>query len=404
MTLIWILILTVFGCGSTPAPDHEPHGEDAHDEHGHEEDGHEEDGHDEHGSEVVELTPEAMSAGRIVVSECASGSLTKTLSLPARVALDPRKEAIVSAWIAGQVDTIAVQSGDTVTRGQQLARVQSPELGLAVAAFRTAMARDDAADARLERLHRLEADGVSSRAQVLEAEADHAAAEGDLEAAEERLRILGVPLEVGEPHKGEHFASRVPVRSPIAGTVLTVGASIGVRVNPGQALFHVGDLDEVWLLLDVYERDLAAVREGQTVRFSVEAWPEQTFEGSVAQVGDWIEPEARTVEVRVVVANPEHQLKPNMFATAELSLDREAPETGVILPVNAVQQVEGDDVVFVEQEAGHFAARPVVVAERTSAQVRLGSGLTAGERVVIEGAFALRSELEKGKLGEGHAH
>jgi cobalt-zinc-cadmium efflux system membrane fusion protein len=383
--MTWFSLLALMGCGSV-ADHHEP------------------DVHGAHEAGVVELTPEAVAAARIVVAPAREGALTDGLSLPARIALDPRKEAVVSAWIAGQVDTIAVRPGEEVTRGQTLARVQSPDLGEAVAAFRTAKARDDAADARLERLRRLEADGVSSRAQVLEAEADHAEAEGALEAAEERLRILDVPLDVGDPHKGEHFPSRVPVRSPIAGTVLTADVSVGERVDPGQSLFHVGDLDEIWLMLDVYERDLASVREGQTVRFSVEAYPEQVFEGPVAQVGDWIEPDARTVEVRVVVPNPDHKLKPNMFATAELSVDREKPEVGVILPADAVQRHDGAEVVFVEEEPGHFTRRPVVVAERTSAKVRLGSGLSAGERVVTEGAFALRSELEKGELGDGHAH
>ena len=363
---------------------------------------------DDHGHDrvpgTIELTPEAVASARIAVSVATEGTLANGMSLPARIALDPRKEAMVSAWIAGQVDTISVRPGDQVERGQELARVQSPELGEAVAAFRTAKARDDAADARLERLRRLEADGVSSKAQVLESEADHAEAEGDLEAAEERLRILGVPMNIGSPHSGEHFPSRVPVRSPIAGTVLTADASVGERVDPGQALFHVGDLDEVWLVLDVYERDLAAVRAGQGVTFTVEAWPELTFAGDVAQVGDWIEPDARTVEVRVVVPNPEHKLKPNMFATAELTAVDKAPQTGLILPLDAVQRIDGTDTVFVETEPQHFTARPVAVAERTATQVRLSSGLEVGERVVTEGAFALKSELEKSELGAGHAH
>ncbi|MCA9492387.1 MAG: efflux RND transporter periplasmic adaptor subunit, partial [Myxococcales bacterium] len=135
----------------------------------------------------------------------------------------------------------------------------------------------------------------------------------------------------------------------------------------------------------------------------IEAWPDERFEGPVAQVGDWIEPDARTVEVRVVVDNPDHKLKPNMFATAELAVQREA-ERGIVLPADAIQRIDGADVVFVEREVGHFAARPVAVAERSSERVRLSSGLTPAERVVTEGAFALKSELEKGELGEGHAH
>ena len=126
--------------------------------------------------------------------------------------------------------------------------------------------------------------------------------------------------------------------------------------------------------------------------------------GEVAQVGDWIEPDARTVEVRVVVANPDHRLKPNMFATADLSVQTRSAAQGVVLPADAVQRVDGVDAVFIEQGPGRFVLRPVSVDARSSDRVQLASGVTLGERVVTQGAFALKSELEKGELGEGHAH
>lgn len=384
------LLWTLLACAPTP---------DAHDGH---------DGHDDH-DEVVEegvvtLAPEAVAAAGLVVAPATTGRLGGTLDLPARVVLPPRQQALVSPWIAGQVDAIAVHPGDDVRKGQVLAQVQSPELGEAVAAFHTARARDQAADARLERLARLEADGVASRAQVLEAEADHAEAEGALEAAEERLRILDVPMDVGDVHAGEHFPSRVPVRSPIAGTVLEASATVGERVAPGQALFRVGDLDEVWLLLDVYARDLATVREGQTVAFSVEAWPGERFEGTVARVGDWVEPEARTVEVRVVLPNADHRLKPNLFATAHLDLGQAEGPQGIVLPAEAVRSHDGATVVFVEDRPHRFVRREVAVAEEGPGGVRLADGVADGERVVVEGAFVLASELDKAELGHGHAH
>ncbi len=391
----FVLILLLVGCGGRPEPVHEEHGDEHGDEPGEAPGG-------EH-AEVV-LTPDAVAAARIVVATAAEGSLSPELTLPARVALDPRKEAIVSAWMAGQVDAITVRTGDTVRAGQTLGTVQSPELGEAIAAYRSASARDDAADARLERLKRLEADGVSSRSQVLESEADHAEAEGALEAAEERLRILGVDPSKGDPHAGEHYVSHVPVRSPIAGKVLAAAASVGRRVEPGDTLFHVGDLAQVWLMLDVYERDLSHVTMGQTVRFTVDAWPGETFEGRVDQVGDLVEPASRTIEVRVVVDNPEARLKPNMFAAATLSVAVAGAARGVVLPADAVQAIDGADVVFVEEEVGRYEARTVRLAERSSAQALIASGLEPGDRVVIEGAFALKSELEKGELGEGHAH
>ncbi|MED5374451.1 MAG: efflux RND transporter periplasmic adaptor subunit [Myxococcota bacterium] len=387
-----LFLLLACALGGDDHGDHDGHGEHA-DEHG-----------DDHGDErVFELSDEAVAAARLVIAEASVSTLAGELSLPGRIALDPRREAQVSAWIPGQVDAILVRPGDSVTRGQRLGTVQSPELGEAIAAFRAAKAADDAADARLERLRRLEEDGVASISQVLDAEAEHAEAIGALEAAEERLSILGVDPTIGDPHAGEHFPSRIPVRSPLAGKVLFTDVRVGQRVEPGQALFHIGDLDQVWLLLDVYERQLAAVAEGQSVRFTVDAWPDRAFEGTVDQVGDWVEPDARTVEVRVVVDNADHALKPNMFAQAVVELSGQGDE-GVVLPVEAVVTLDGEAVVFVEEEPGRYEAREVHVARNTATHALVVDGIEAGERVVTEGAFTLKSELEKGELGEGHAH
>ncbi len=380
------------GCPSGEDPGDAP--DDAHDR---EASGHV--GHDE-----VSLSPDAVAAARIVVEPAVRAHLSTEINLPARVALDPRKEAIVSAWIGGQVDGILVRAGDVVTRGQVLATVQSPELAEAVAAYVGAQARHEAADARLERLKRLEEEGVASRAQVLEAEAEHSEADGVLEAAEERLRIMGVDPAEGDPHSGQHYPSHVPVRAPIAGKVLNAQASVGRQVQPGDTLFHIGDLDEVWLMLDVYERDLPSVAVGQSVRFEVEAWPGEVFEGRVDQVGDWVEPGARTVEVRVVVPNEGHRLKPNMYAKAMLSTAGVASQQGIVLPVEATQQLEGNTVVFVQEVSGRFEARPITVVDRNSSQILVSEGVEAGEPVVVDGAFALTSELQKSELGEGHAH
>lgn len=383
--LLFVLFAGCFG-GNEPAE----HAEDEHAEGGH--------------ADVVTLAPEAVKAARIEVAPATAGRLAATLERPGRVALDPTEEAVVSAWIAGQVDTIAVRPGERVKRGQILATVQSPEIGEAIGAFRSADARHEAAEARLERLRQLESEGVSSRAEVLEAEAVHAESEGTLEAAEERLRVMGVDPEKGDPHEGEHYASHVPVRSPIAGEVLTADVRVGQPVEPGTRLFHVGNLDQVWLLVDVYEQDLSRVQEGQVVRFRTEAWPDQVFEGTVQQVGSFIDPTSRTAQVRVVVDNPDHRLKPNLFASAILQGEAESGPEGVVLPAEALQELEGDTVVFVQEGPGRFVPRAVTVGQRSDQRVLVTSGVAPGDPVVVEGAFALKSELEKGELGEGHGH
>ena len=250
----------------------------------------------------------------------------------------------------------------------------------------------------------LEEGGVSSKAQVLDAQATVAETLGTLEAAEERLRVLGVDPFQGDPSQGEHYPAHVPVVSPIKGEVLQVLVSVGQQVDPGTPLFRVGDLDKVWLIADIYAADLSKVKAGQEAAFTVDAWPGERFVGEVDQVGSWVEPSARTVELRVIVANPDHRLKPGLFAHATIaSSDQQGPE-GILLPASAVTEIEGKSSVFVQEAPGVFEVRPVVVGEQMGGEVRLSSGLEAGQPVVTEGVFALKSELEKGELGEGHAH
>jgi cobalt-zinc-cadmium efflux system membrane fusion protein len=163
-------------------------------------------------------------------------------------------------------------------------------------------------------------------------------------------------------------------------------------------LFHVGNLDEVWLLADVYERDLSAVKAGSAMSFTVDAYGPEVFTGRVDQVGDWLNPDSRTAEVRVVVPNADHRLKPNMFAKARLSLADGPVSEGLALPAEAVQTVDGKPSAFVEVEPGKYAVRPVKTEPLADGRVQVLTGLVAGERVVIDGAFTLKSELAKSEL------
>jgi cobalt-zinc-cadmium efflux system membrane fusion protein len=376
-------------------------GEPAHEEHeeaGHEE--HEEAGH----AESVTLSAEGLVVAALRIAPASTRAASGAFTTSARVTLDPRREAQVSALAAGQVDRILVRAGDRVTSGQTLATVVSAELGEAVAAFHTAGARNEVAAARAERLRGLEGQGVSSRAEVAQAEAELKVAASELEAAEERLRVMGVRPDAG---RDGHFPSRFPLRAPIAGEVLAADARVGQAVEPGAGLFHIGDLDEVWLLVDVYERDLANVAKGQPVRFAVDAWPDEVFTGTVDWVGGVVQPASRTIELRVVVPNVDHRLKPGMFARADLGLavsDEAGAPALVVVPAEAVQDVEGRTVVFVQTAPDTFTTRTVRVASRHGSDVHLAEGLASGEPVVVEGAFTLKSELAKSELGEGHAH
>jgi cobalt-zinc-cadmium efflux system membrane fusion protein len=174
-------------------------------------------------------------------------------------------------------------------------------------------------------------------------------------------------------------------------------------VAPTDRLFTVADLSNLWIELDIYERDLAKVREGQEVEVTTAAYPEIVFEGSIVYLADVLDPERRTVHARVEVGDPDGLLRPGMFATAGISVPGGTPVLAV--PREAVQSVEGTDVVWVPgEESGEFHGRPVVTGqELLGGRIEILSGLVAGDTVVVRGAFTLKSEHEEGEFG-GHAH
>jgi cobalt-zinc-cadmium efflux system membrane fusion protein len=249
-------------------------------------------------ADVITLSEPALANAHLLVEALAPTPLAGTGIAPARIALDPRREAHVSAVTGGQLERILVRPGDPVTAGQSLATVLSPDLGEAIGAHLSAGARLEVATAKRDRV-----------SQLVDAEAEHTVAAAEHEAAEERLRVFGVEPASVVPAKGQHFSSRFSVKSPVEGAVLIIDASVGKSVEPGDALFHVGNLDEVWLLADVYERDLAAVKPGSAMSFTVDAYGAELFTGTIDQVGDWLDPDSRKAEIRVVVPNADHRLR-----------------------------------------------------------------------------------------------
>lgn len=385
--MILAIALMLFGCTTAPQEEHKEEGGE----------------HGEHGDEVV-LGATALANARLRIVELVPIKLDAETTVPARIALDPRREARVSAVTAGTLERILVRPGDHVTEGGALATVQSPDLGTAIGDHLSASARLDMARARRDRIETLRSGGFSSLAEVAQAEADYTVAAAEAEAAEERLRVFGVAPEKVRPKEGEHFSSRFSVKSPIEGELLAIEASLGGSVSSGDPLFHVGNLDEVWLILDVYERSLAAVHVGAAVSFTADAYGDEVFTGTVDQIGGWLDPDSRTAEVRVIVPNPGHRLKPNMFAKARLALGTAAGGDGLVVPADAVQDVEGRMSVFVEEEPGRFEVAAVRTEPLADGRLRIVSGVEAGAKVVVEGAFTLKSELAKSELGEGHAH
>lgn len=366
---------------------------------------HDDQGHDEHGEDgVVELAPAAIDRIGLTTEPVARRSFAGIRTTTGTLGFDEERIAHVAPRVSGRLVRVPASLGATVSAGEVLAVVDSTELGEAKAAFLRARARHEVARRRFERERSLREDRISSEQEVLEAEAAAREAAADLAVTRETLRLLGLTEKMIEGLSwNDPESSLLAVRAPFPGKVVTREATIGELVSPEDTLFTIADLSEVWLWIDLYERDLAHVVVGDRVEVRLDAWPDETFTGRLAYVADEIDPASRTARARVDLSNPSRRLKPGMFARVTLAT---AEESAPILAIarTAVQRDGGESIVFVRTGAGRFERREPVLGRTTDDHVEILGGLAVGEEVVTEGAFLLRSQASADELGGGHHH
>ena len=353
---------------------------------------------------TIALSEAAAKEAGLVVATVTTITRRNQLEAPGVLALDERRTARIGSPVEGKVIEVFVQIGDRVASGKELAHMISPIVHEAWAAYRTAVAERRKAQSELtlavqadERAGRLLADKAISEQEMQRARANRVSAEESLNIiqteirrAEEELEHLGVTN--AEDPSGES-GEQIPVRAPLGGTVLEKLITEGGAVTPGTPLFVVSDLSTLWALAEIDETSLPHVKPGAPVEVKVAAYPTEAFAGAITWVADTVNPKTRRITVRCTVPNGSGRLKPDMYAT--VMLGEGEPRPMVVVPSQAVQDIGGKPVVFVETASGRFARRDVTVGADVGGQIEITSGLRAGERAVTAGAFLLKSELLK---------
>jgi cobalt-zinc-cadmium efflux system membrane fusion protein len=305
--------------------------------------------------------------------------------------------AEVGTPIACRVVSVLAAPGQAVRKGQELAVLQSVDVGKARAESITAQARLDLARKTLERKRRLGAENIVPAREIQEAEANVATADAEVRAARAGLRALGASDESSD-------SSELVLRSPIDGTVIERVAIQGQMAEPAQPLFRIGDMSRLWLVVHAFERDAVRLTAGSMARVSFAALPGRAFNGNVTLIGKQVDASSRTIPVRIEVTNSEQLLRPGMSATAWVPVGKSS-EKVIAVPVAALQRIENEWVVFLPTGQNTFEIRPVGRGRDLGTEIEIVSGLKAGERVVVEGAFLLKAEAEKARSeGSGHEH
>ena len=343
-------------------------------------------------SDIVEFDSAQMAAAGVAFATV-QPLPADTIYLTGTVTFDAARVSHVASRIQGRIRRVYADIGTHVTRGDTLAVLDSPELGAAQARWAQARVSRDVARRNFDRAERLYRDGIVSERRRLETEAALREQDAALTAALQTLSALGATPD-------SSGSGLFVIRAPLDGEVVEKHATEGEVVGPEANLFIVGELDQVWLLLDLYETDLRRVTVGVPARVVADAYPQQPFYARVGLVSSVIDSMSRTVKVRAEIPNPAHLLKPGMFARAGLAI--EAPRTSLGVSHAAVQTIGGRDVVFVSAGRGRFRVRPVRVgAPRAGGWLEVHEGLRLGDSVVVAGAFALKAKLLQATEGEG---
>jgi cobalt-zinc-cadmium efflux system membrane fusion protein len=368
----------------------------------------------------VKLTAEAVKKYAVRAEPVTRQQLKPTFVAPARVAFNANAMAHVGSAVKGRVAELKVQVGDEVKKGDVLLVVESPELGEAQSDFiqkrgaataaaplvesaRSAYARarelyDQTKGISLTDLQKRETDYKSAQAALQTAQTA-------VTAAENKLHLLGMDhAAVDELARTGEIKPHFPVRAPLAGQVTQREVTLGELVGPDREhLLIVADVTTLWVLADAPEARLKGLKKGSEARVTLAALPDEKVTGAVAFVGQTVDPATRTVQVRIEVKNGDGELKPGMFARAEIAVGGDPKGDAVLaVPDEAVQTVEGGPAVFVpvKGEENTFAKRAVTVGKAVGGWVPVLSGLKEGERVVVAGTFILKADL--GKAGAAH--
>jgi cobalt-zinc-cadmium efflux system membrane fusion protein len=362
-------------------------------------------------SDVVTLSPQTQGEQKIEIAPVELGTAVATQRAKGHIALPDNATWRVGVVAEGRVERVYFNLGDSVKKGQVLARIHSHDVHDIRAAYSNAVAERErlkAAEAlaqknydRSQRLYALKAESVSqvetAKQELVNAQsATHEADTIVLREETHLAEILGVRADVLVDNSDD--ADLIPIAAPAGGRILQKNVTPGSTISPSTDAFVVGDLSRLWMLASVDTATLSKLHLGQTATVTLPDVPEANYIGKITNLGQEFDPVTRLIQVRIEIRNPDNRLRPEMLASAEFSTGAGTP--AVLVPQEAIQQVNGQDVVFVRVASDRFKVQTVQTGENMRGNVRILQGLKPGEQVITHGSFIAKSQLLKSSIGD----
>jgi len=332
----------------------------------------------------VSLSANQRIMANVATIEAKYGSLNKEINAVGIVQFDQSRQAKVTAWIAGRIDKLNVNTvGAQVSKDRPVAEIYSPDLLATQQEYLLA---------------------VKSREQLKSSPIPSISQNGDglVASTKQRLMLYGVKeSQIAELEKVGKPTIRLPIYTPLSGIVIEKMVQQGQYVNVGEVLFTIADLSRVWVEIDIFENEVPYVRVGQQVEIRSAIEHGAVSHGRISFIYPFHDPKTHTVKARVEMPNPGRMLRPDMFVNAII---RVPLVKGIVIPVTAVLDTGTRQVVWVETSAGMFEPRNVQAGERIEDRVQILSGIKAGDKVAVSGSYLIDSESQlKGGSGQDHS-
>ena len=310
----------------------------------------------------------------------------------------------VVSLVGGILRRVSAELGQNVSQGQVVAVVFSDELAMAQSRYLNALADLDEHHKHHARVIRLVEIGAASREELEQATTKLRTAESEVASQRQRLILLGLnEKRIDQLKTPAQISSEVSLPAPVSGNVISRTANPGEVIQADKEVRRIADLSSVWVMGQVYEKDLGKVVVGSGASITSDAYPGRVFRGRVSYVDPTLDPATRTAQARIELANPGQALKIGMFVNVAFAALGGAESTTVVISKSAVQNVNNQQVVFVETAtANTYAMRPVKLGPEINGQYQVLEGLTVGERIVTDGSFLVRAEWLKTGAGGHH--
>lgn len=341
--------------------------------------------------------PNLVSAGEnltriIQLGEVTSVELSDMLRVAGQVDFDEQRITRIGATVTGRISELQAMLGQQVKVGQTLAVLNSTELGAAQLSYMKARAQAQLNQRSVERARQLLDADVIGSAELQRRESELAISQSEQRAAADQLRVLGVSQRALDKLTETGAINSVsPVVATMAGTVVERKVTQGQVVQPSEVLFSIADLSRVWVEAEVPEQQAGQVQAGQNIQVEIPSLGQQ-LTAKLIYIADIVDPITRTVTVRSELDNADRSLKPAMLATV---LIETRPTKRLAVPGKAVVRESDSDQVFVEVAPGQYRMTPVKLGQAIGEVRPVMSGLTEGQRIVVDGAFHLNNERKR---------